>query len=343
MSEYLSSIASLAMVSSDNPHVVSMKSEQVCLFENHFVKQLTEYVRLKYDIEEWRKLMPVNSIKAKNIIEDALGVTFDYIEDECENVFLVLAPGDKNEKRYEDFIWRAGLIISSRKAEASLYQYNQIETLFPEENLPFVQAIYSIHHVLGSVYGMSSNNIVMANSGMNALYAATKAVVDCQKKVGKTRIIQLDWLPVDKMEIIENSESSHVRISVFDLEQLETWLLENHKNIAVLITEVVEDPLLQCLALPRLYELCSRFSVKLIVDNIPAGQYCTTVLPYCDLIVDSLTKFAGENADLLFGAIVFKDKALTSIIYDNIISPFDGEIKRLGLEILEYERQMKEV
>jgi cystathionine gamma-synthase len=93
---------------------------------------------------------------------------------------------------------------------------------------------------------------------------------------------------------------------------------------------------LQCVDLPRLHELCSCFSIKLIVDNTLATPYCVDVLPYCDVVVESLTKFACGNADLLFGAIVTKDKALVSLLSKNVIPPFEGEIKRLGYQILEY-------
>jgi cystathionine gamma-synthase len=365
MSDYLCHIPTGDPIPFGNPHAVSvslpkiqdvvdyeegrpemiakMKSGYPRFFQNPFVKHLTAFVREKYGVEEERILIPITSIKAKNIIEKALDVTFDYIEDECKNVFLVIASEDTDTKRYADFIRNAGLIISSRKAEASLLHYNVVDCLFPEENLSSEQAIYNIHHVLGNAYGTSEDNIILTNSGMNALYAATEAIVCCQKNLGKTRIVQLGWLYIDTMEIIERSENAHVQVNVFDLDQLENWLDKNHKNVAVLVTEVVTNPLLQCVDLPRLYELCSRFNVKLIVDNTIATPYCVDVLPYCDIVVESLTKFACGNADLLFGAIVQKQSNWTSQIHNYVISPFDGEIKRLGLEILGYEDRVKKV
>jgi cystathionine gamma-synthase len=329
-----------------NPHTVSvslpkmqnvkerakMKDGFSFSSQNPFVTQLNGFIKEKYCIDKGKKLIPIASIKAKNILEDGLGVTFDYIEDDYENVFLVIGSEDVNEKRYIDFIHDAGLMISSRKAESSLLQCNVIDSLYPEENLSFVQSICNIHRVLGKAYATSTNNIVLCNSGMNALFAATVAILSRQKKLGKTITVQLGWLEAGTIEITE-IDKTHIQIAIFDLEHLENWLQDHHENVAVLVTEIDTNPLLPCVDLPRLYELCSRFSVKLIVDNIIVCSDCINPLPYCDIVVERL----NGNVDLLFGAIVLKDTSLISKIYDNVIFPFDGEIKRLGLEILAYE------
>jgi cystathionine gamma-synthase len=74
-----------------------------------------------------------------------------------------------------------------------------------------------------------------------------------------------------------------------------------------------------------------------------ATPFCVDVLPFCDLAVESLTKFACGNADLLFGAIIVKDESLIPLLKENIIPPFEGEIKRLGFEILEYENRVRKI
>jgi cystathionine gamma-synthase len=308
-------------------------------YQNRFVTQLTEFIKEKYCIDKGKNLIPIASIKAKNIIEEGLRVTFDYIEDDCENVFLVIGSEDKNEKSYVDFIDHAGLMISARKAESSLLQCNLIDTLLPEENLSFVQAISNIHRVLGKAYATNTNNIVLCNSGTNAHFAAMEAILSYQNKLGKTTSVQLEWLDVGTMEVIE-IDKNHIQIAVFDLEHLENWLRDHHENVAVLATEIATtNPLVPYVDLPRLYALCSRFSVKLIVDNTIASPNRSNPLPYCDMVVERLT----GNVDLLFGAIILKDSRLISQIYDWVIYPFDGEIKRLGLEILVYEDRVTKI
>ena len=320
-----------------------MKSGYPRFFQNQFVKQLTQFIKEKHTISDDKKLIPITSIQARNCIEKTFNVLFESIEDNFGNVFLILDSNDENAKKYADFIRNAGLIISSRKAEATLYELNLIDSIFEEATVSEEQAIFNIKNTLSKAYGTSSEKIILSNCGMNALFSATEALVAVQKEFGKTKIIQLGWLYVDTMEIIERKENSHIQINIFDLVQLENWLVINQEKVAVLITEVVSNPLLQCVNLPKLYELCSRFSVKLIVDNTLATPFCVDVLPFCDLVVESLTKFACGNADLLFGAIVVTDTSLVSLVSENVISPFEGEVKRLGYEILEYENRVRKI
>ena len=320
-----------------------MKSGYPRFFQNQFVKQLTQFIKEKHTISDDKKLIPITSIQARNCIEKTFNVLFESIEDNFGNVFLILDSNDENAKKYADFIRNAGLIISSRKAEATLYELNLIDSIFEEATVSEEQAIFNIKNTLSKAYGTSSEKIILSNCGMNALFSATEALVAVQKEFGKTKIIQLGWLYVDTMEIIERKENSHIQINIFDLVQLENWLEINQEKVAVLITEVVSNPLLQCVNLPKLYELCSRFSVKLIVDNTLATPFCVDVLPFCDLVVESLTKFACGNADLLFGAIVVTDTSLVSLVSENVISPFEGEVKRLGYEILEYENRVRKI
>ena len=320
-----------------------MKSGYPRFFQNQFVKQLTQFIKEKHTISDDKKLIPITSIQARNCIEKTFNVLFESIEDNFGNVFLILDSNDENAKKYADFIRNAGLIISSRKAEATLYELNLIDSIFEEATVSEEQAIFNIKNTLRKAYGTSSEKIILSNCGMNALFSATEALVAVQKEFGKTKIIQLGWLYVDTMEIIERKENSHIQINIFDLVQLENWLEINQEKVAVLITEVVSNPLLQCVNLPKLYELCSRFSVKLIVDNTLATPFCVDVLPFCDLVVESLTKFACGNADLLFGAIVVTNTSLVSLVSENVISPFEGEVKRLGYEILEYENRVRKI
>lgn len=362
---YFNEIPCGATIPLNNPHAVSvsllkiqdvidyeegksyvlevMKSGYPRFFQNHFVKQLTDFIRVKYQISDEKKLIPISSISAKHTIEKAFQVVLEYIEDEFENVFLILDFNDENAKNYADFIRNAGLIISSRKAEATLYKLNVIDSVFEEENVSEKQAISNINNTLSKAYGTSSENIVLSNCGMNALFAATEALITIQKEFRKTKIVQLGWLYVDTMESIERKKDSHVQINIFDLVQLENWLEIHHESVAVLITEVVSNPLLQCVDLPKLYEICFRFSVKLIVDNTLATPFCVDVLPFCDVVVESLTKFACGNADLLLGAIITKDKSLIALLHEHKIPPFEGEIKRLGFEIVAYENRVRKV
>lgn len=365
MDNYFSAIPCGETIPFNNPHAVSvslpliqnvidyeeginemvdiMKSGYPRFFCNSFVKQLTQFVKEKHKISDKEIIIPVTSIQAVDYIEKVFDVAFEYIEDAYKNVFIILNSKDENKKKYRDFIRNAGLIISSRKAEATLYNYHLIDSIFDEATVSLTQAIFNIKDTLSKAYGTSSEKIILSNCGMNALFTATEVLISVQKKFKKNKIVQLGWLYVDTMECIERKEKFHIQINVFDLASLENWLEVNHKEVAVLITEVVSNPLLQVVNLPELYKLCQCFSVKLIIDNTLATPFCVDVLPYCDMVVESLSKFACGNADLLFGAIIVKEENLVPLIDENVIPPFEGEIKRLGFEILDYKNRINKI
>ncbi len=320
-----------------------MQSGYPRFFSNKLVQKLLDYTRLKYKIDAALKLIPIVSIQAKLLLENVFEEVFDFIEDAYGNVFLIVKDDEVFLKKYTDFIRNAGLLISSRKAEATLSSYGFITKLFEEEQVSEAEGVFNIKNTLSKAYGATDEQVVLTNCGMNALYAASEALLLSQKELGKTVIVQLGWLYVDTMELIERKKNSKVQLDIFDLNQLEKWLEKNHEKVAVVLTEVVSNPLLSCVDLPALYELCSRFSVKLLVDNTFGTPYCVSVFPYCDVVVESLTKFACGQADLLFGAILTKNEALLLELKDFVIPPFVGEVKRLGFQILNYENRIRKI
>ena len=213
LSEYFCEIPCGETIPFENPHAVSvslpeiqnvidyeegelqvidkMKSGYPRFFQNQFVKQLTQFIKEKYRISDEEKLIPIASIHAKSILESVFNVALNCIEDKSKNVFLILDSNDENAKKYADFIRNTGLIISSRKAEATLYELDLIDSIFEEEYVSKTQAISNINNTLSNAYGTSSEKIILSNCGMNALFTATEALVAVQKEFGKTKVVQL--------------------------------------------------------------------------------------------------------------------------------------------------------
>ncbi|MCZ8198403.1 MAG: PLP-dependent transferase [Flavobacterium sp.] len=185
---------------------------------------------------------------------------------------------------------------------------------------------------------------MLTNSGMNELFTAYETILSARKSEGRTIAIQLGWLYVDTIEIIEKRANSHLQINIHNKLQLENWLESNHK----IITEITTNPLIQCIDLPWLSILCKKFEIVLIVDVTIATTFNVEVLPYCDIAVESLTKFASGNADLLMGTFVLNEKS--KIVQANkkefhkfIIPAFEGELQRPACQIQNYESRVKKV
>lgn len=328
--------------------IATMKSGYPRFFQNKFVEKLVHYIRDKHQIAIDKIILPVASIHAKSILEYLVETQFEFIEYD-ESMFLILENNTEFIKKCKDYIRNIGLLISSRKAENSLYKVNQITTLFQEDKVQ-ISPEKTIKSILSQAYSnVSEDSILLTNSGMNALFAAYETIVKARKSEGRTTTIQLGWLYVDTMEIIEKrNANSYFQINIHNKLQLENWIENNHKSVATLITEITTNPLIQCIDLPWLSNLCKKFEIVLIVDVTIATPFNVEVLPYCDIAVESLTKFASGNADLLMGTLVLNETS--KIVQANknefhkFINPaFEGELQRLAFQIQNYETRVKKV
>lgn len=331
----------------DQVAIATMKSGYPRFFQNKFVEKLVNYIRNKYHIPADKIILPIASIHAKSILEYLIQTQFDFIEED-ENVFLILENNPDFVKKCSDYIRNIGLLISSRKAESSLYNLDQITTVFQEDKI-INSPEKTIKSVLSKAYSdVSEDSILLTNSGMNALFAAYETILNARKIEGRTTVIQLGWLYVDTMEIIEKRSDTYLQISVYDKVQLEVWLENNHPKVATLITEVTTNPLIQCVDLPWLSELCKKYDIVLIVDVTIATPFNVAILPFCDIAVESLTKFACGSGDLLMGTLVLNEKnkivqANKNEFHKFIIPAFEGELQRLAFQIQNYESRVKKV
>lgn len=370
MSDYFQSIPFGDSLPLQNPHAISvsmpllqnvidyeegdevvlanMKSGYPRFFQNKFVEKLVNHIRKKHQISKGKVVLPIASLHAKSILEYLVNYEFEYIEEDG-NVFLILENNPEVIKKCSDYIRNVGLLISSRKAENTLLKLGQIATVF-EENKSTDLPEKTIKKVLSKAYSdVAEDAILLTNSGMNALFSACETILNCRKSEGRNTVVQLGWLYVDTMEIIEKRNSfSYVQINIYDQLKLESWLEINHSYVATLLTEITTNPLIQCVDLPWLSKLCKKFNIVLIVDATIATPFNVEVLSYCDIAVESLTKFASGSCDLLMGAIVLNDsnkivKANKKQFEKFIVPAFEGEKQRLAFQIKNYESRIKKV
>lgn len=370
MSDYFQSIPFGDSLPLQNPHAISvsmpslqnvidyeegdevaisiMKSGYPRFFQNKFVVKLVNYIREKHQISKGKVILPIASLHAKSILEYLVQYEFECIEED-ESVFLILDNNPEFIKKCSDYIRNIGLLISSRKAENTLYKLGQISTIF-EENKTADLPEKVIKEVLSKAYSdVSEDSILLTNCGMNALFSAYETIVNARKIEGRNTVVQLGWLYVDTMEIIEKRNSlSYLQINIYNKLQLENWLEVNHSNVATLVTEVTTNPLIQCVDLPWLYSLCKKYNIILIVDITIATPFNVDVISYCDIAVESLSKFASGSCDLLMGAIVLNEtnniiKANKKQFKQFIVPAFEGEKQRLAYQIKGYENRVKKV
>ncbi|MBM9499283.1 PLP-dependent transferase [Leptospira sp. 201903071] len=290
----------------------------------------------------------VSSRKAADTIVQKFSIQeFEIIEDE-EIVTLVIPNLKELEKEILSFIQHTGCLASSRKAEDFLLKKGILQEIF-REKVEKENPIQKIISTLSSFYGNSNPEILLSSSGMNGVYTVFEALNRIQKKRNKTIWIRLGWLYVDNIRIMEKyTNDSYVIHNATDLDDLEQFLNQNGDRVAGIITECPTNPLLLVPDYLKLKSIVDKHKVPLIADISIAGSAVIDVLPYVDGIIESLTKFACGNGDLMMGALILNRNSqwfqeILPICKELVESPYIRDCERLAYEIKGYEDRVRKI
>ncbi len=243
------------------------------------------------------------------------------------------------------FLQHVGGYLCSRQAEDYLVANDLRETVEPEV-LYQGDSETKVLDVLRPLLNAESNqDIALSNCGMNAIYAAFQAINDIQAPKGRKSWIKLGWLYTDTMAILDKlcfSDSDNQKLyDVFDIERLEELLSSRPNEFAAIITETPTNPLIQSMDLDRIRDLATKYGVYLVLDptiNSPAN---VDVSPYADVIVNSLTKYAASEGDVIMGAVCAtarcpdRDPICKGLLRHNE-PPYPRNISRLAQQIDDY-------
>jgi cystathionine gamma-synthase len=164
---------------------------------------------------------------------------------------------------------------------------------------------------------------------MNALYAAFHAISALQAPRGRTAWIQLGWLYLDSIAVLRKFTPVPARDylrhgDVTDLAGLERLLAEHGPRVAGMIIEAPTNPLIQTPDVAAVTNLARRHGVKLILDPAISSPLNVDLLPYADLVAQSLTKYTAHAGDVIAGAVVVNPSQADA-----------GELRRLAARALE--------
>ena len=225
-------------------------------------------------------------------------------------------------RRARHYLQHTGAFGSSRAAEDWLVCCGKLPAAAPE--LEFAgsgradpgsdeadeEAAAHIRRTLAAAFGhrLPADEVRLAPSGMAATYAAFQAVNALQAPRGRTRWVQLGWLYLDTIALLQKltatpAEDYLHHADVFDLEGLARLLDAHAGRVAGVFAEVPTNPLIQTPALPALAALCRARGIALVVDPTIASPYNLDVLPHADLVVNSLTKYTASEGDVILGAL----------------------------------------
>ncbi|MFA6960538.1 MAG: PLP-dependent transferase [Opitutaceae bacterium] len=260
---------------------------------------------------EGRDIWLTSSIRAADELRVHLGPPAELLPPDAPFTGVTFPADAALSSRAKTFLQHQGLFLSSREAEDYLLRVGELSPADAQDEKGFDG--YAPANVKGHVarfYGhVSTADVFLANSGMNAIAATFRVVADLQRPRGRTRWIQLGWLYLDTIALLQKltdnpAEDYLYQGNVFDLDALRRLFAEHDGRIAGLVTEVPTNPLIQTPELAAIAALCREHGVILVVDPTIASPLNIDVLPHADVVVNSLTKYTASEGDVIMGAVV---------------------------------------
>jgi len=337
-----------------HPEIVSQMTSGYPRFVQHpFLKQASAHLLKTLGLSD-HSLWLTSSHRAAEALRVWLGETSGARVLDQGGVSGVYFPTNTDVfARAKTFLQHTGMLLSSREAEDYLVRVGELPSPSPEpsfEGYPGARVKGAMVRAFGAV---TADDVFLANSGMNAVYAAFRAGEALQKPKGRRIWIQLGWLYLDTIAILQkftaDPTSDYVHFTdVFDLDALKKYFSANGEKIAGIITEVPTNPLIQTPNLPALYELCREHDALLIVDPTIASPLNIDVLPYSDLVPNSLTKFAASEGDVLMGTIIVNPHSrhaaeLRRLVPQELEPVYSRDIARLATQIGDFESVIHQI
>jgi len=321
-----------------------MQSGYPRFFVNKLVEKLMTSARNRHSVSESADMLPVMSEKAIELLRQRFGSGIDFVKQK-DCCFVVVEKSNNRYQQIKDFIRYSGLFLSSRKAEDTLFSMEEITEIHSEKILK--QGDYFIQKELAKAYGNSAlDDVFLASCGMNAIFAVFQSLKKAMADPARKNIVQLGCLYIDSEQMIGENNSDDMVIPIAsDLSKLGKILAEKHSSVLAVFTEVPNNPLLDCADIPTLSKLCRKYDIPLVVDATFGTPHNMNILPYCDVVVESLTKFACGHGDTIMGAAIINSNGnwhheIKGCIKDYLVAPYHRDSNRLAVGITDYEKRM---
>jgi cystathionine gamma-synthase len=207
--------------------------------------------------------------------------------------------------RAKTFLQNIGGFLSSREAEDHLLRLGLISAPYAEKTFPG-DAAAEVRRVLRHALPPTTDgDLLLAPSGMNAIYAAFRASADLQAARGRTIWLQLGWLYLDTIAILKkftDAPADYVYLrDPLDLPAIERIFAQHGARIAGIFAELPTNPLIQTPDVAALAALCRQHRAHLLLDPTVVSLFDIDVLRHADILTSSLTKYTASEGDLTAG------------------------------------------
>jgi cystathionine gamma-synthase len=205
------------------------------------------------------------------------------------------------------YLQHLGGFLSSREAEDQLVRLGLRAAAPPEPAFAGDAAAEARRWLRAALPGTADPDLLLANSGMNAAYAAFRAISEVQGARGRTAWLQLGWLYLDTIAILKKFTAGPADYlylaNPLDRVALERLFAQHGSRLAGVFAEIPTNPLIQTPDLAALAALCRRHGARLIVDPSVASVGNVQALPHADVVASSLTKYTASEGDVIAGVV----------------------------------------
>ncbi len=282
-----------------------MKSAYPRFFVHQFERRLYKILKNKFSINDKHFLFLFSCEKSARYVAEFFSLEVDFIAIDSICCF-VLSKDHLDYRNVKGFIQNTGFKVYTRQLESvlnNLENENKKTPLFSDNS--YNEASDLIKSSLAEIYRSTIDNVKLCSSGMSAIFSTFQAVKKYQDCANKDLFVQFGALYLDTEEIIKKYSNSYKQIvSVANLAELQEFINENSDRVAAVFTEIPTNPLIECVDLKELYSICKDRNIPLVVDPTVGTAINMDIISHCDFVVESLTKFANGNADLLAGAVI---------------------------------------
>jgi len=324
------------------PRVINaLKSGYPRFVVHEFVAELIEFYFRRQGLKA-RNAVLIPGRRATQDLVDYIGqgVTAVKVEDALFLVHFDAGARELNH-RVRKFVQHTGCGISSRQAEDLLVAHALRESVHPEAVVA-TGAESAVEVELAKQIGCELKDVLVCASGMNAFYAGFRAVQEAQSACGRTEWLQLGWLYLDSgcvlKEFLGEDESLNYCYDVTDIEALIKRIEGCGDALACVVIECPTNPIVQVADLKRIAAAVRRCGGVMMIDPTIASIYNVDVLPFADILVTSLTKYASCEGDVMIGALAlnpesphYADLVLRASSYHQ--PPYVRDVARLACEM----------
>ena len=253
--------------------------------------------------------------------------------------------------KIQKYVQHTGCGISSRQAEDLLVRFGRLSEPFKEEFFEG-DVVTAVTGQLAELYGCDETDLWLCASGMSAFYSGFRAVQKVQQSRGRTHWIQLGWLYLDSgcvlKAFLRDGETLECYYDVSDTDAFLKRLSSLSETLAAVVVECPTNPLVQICDLKSVSEAVHANGGMLIVDPTVASVYNMDVLPYADVLVNSLTKYAAYEGDVMMGSLALNRqlsyyKYLRRAVPRLHVPPYFRDLRRIAHEMQDSAKIVEEM